>query len=99
MPLSECFRLFLQKIAQRAEIEVQVGGSEPEMRGKFVDLGLQRHQRLTHVFDLLFSQRATLHPAYCLSLEKAAQQFNHTKRGFRQYLVNVLRRKVDSGFV
>src|SRR6266704_2876166 len=69
------------------------------MRGQFVDLSLQLHQSLTHIFDLLFSERAALHPAYCLALQKLAQQFNQTKHEFRQSLLNVLWRTVDSGFV
>jgi hypothetical protein len=70
---------FVEKISKRPKIKVEIGRREAEMAGQFMDLGLQLHEGITHVLDLIVSQRTAFHAANGLPLQQLSQQLNQAE--------------------
>lgn len=59
----------LQKVAQRSQFQVQVLGFQTKLLAQIFNLLLQLHQRKSHLFHLLVSERSALHPADSLPFQ------------------------------
>jgi len=89
-------KLFVQEMAQGAQIKIQIGGGETEVVSQFMDFGLQLHQRFPHFFHLLVRKRPPFHPPDGLPLQELPQQLNQAENKLGQALLNVVRPTINS---
>src|SRR6266480_2260447 len=94
--LPASFHAGLQKIAQRAEVQVQIALFELEVLGQLLHAAVELHEGLPEPLDLVVGERSGLHPPQCLALHELPQQLNEREDELRQALLDFLRIRVHS---
>jgi hypothetical protein len=83
--------------ADRAEIESELLGPDPELRAEITDGLFQSHQRETNRFGLVIGQGANFHSADGLSLEELPDEFDERQHEFQDGPANFVRIGIPPG--
>src|SRR4051812_36844017 len=87
----------LEQLAERAQVEVQVLVSQPELALQFLHARLKSHERLAEPLDLVIGERAALHPANCLAFHELPEQLDQCQDELRQAALDVMGVGVHAG--
>src|SRR5512135_1150692 len=70
------FHAWLQQIAERAEVEIEVSLLQPEVLGQLAHAAVELHEGLPQPLDLVVAEVAGLHAAQRLALHQLPQQLD-----------------------